>query len=60
MSLPLTVPVEEADGVSAKMRSFMFSVEVASAGFDVTEPSDSTMPQSFTALYALTAFSGSC
>ena len=44
------VAVEEAEGVSAKMRSSLFFTEVASAGLEVTEPRDSCMPQSFRVL----------
>ena len=41
---------EEADGVSAKMRSAKVSAEVATQGVEVTEPREICMPQSFSAL----------
>ena len=59
LSLPSVVATEEADGVRAKMRSAKVSPEVTSQGLEVTEPREICMPQSFSVLYALTAFSGS-
>ena len=59
LSLPSVVATEEADGVRAKMRSAKVSPAVTSQGLEVTEPRESCMPQSFSVLYALTAFSGS-
>ena len=50
LSFPSMLAAEEAEGVSAKMRSALFSTEVDSPGLEVTEPREICIPQSFRVL----------